>query len=96
MVCIASPDGFEVASNIIANSLREERCKYPPAEPGALRCEPLKAAWAGSLTRPRRYCGRLMGGYFHIRNWSSRLSSTSWLRMYSRIAFSSRPTVDTK
>jgi hypothetical protein len=22
----------------------ELRCKYPPAEPGALRCEPLKAA----------------------------------------------------
>jgi hypothetical protein len=72
------------------------RCKYPPAEPEALGCEPLKAAWAGSLTRPRRYCGRLVGGYFHIRNWSSRLSSTSWLRMYSRIAVSSRPTVDTK
>ena len=27
--------------------------KYPPAEPEALRCEPLKAACAGSLTRPR-------------------------------------------
>ena len=25
MVYIASPDGFDVASNIIANSLREER-----------------------------------------------------------------------
>jgi len=26
---------------------------YPPAEPGALDCEPLKAAGPGSLTRPR-------------------------------------------
>ena len=30
-----------------------EASKYPPAEPGALLCEPLKAAGAGSLTRPR-------------------------------------------
>jgi hypothetical protein len=27
--------------------------KYPPAEPGAFKCEPLEAAYAGSLTRPR-------------------------------------------
>src|SRR6202521_5600863 len=27
---------------------------YPPAKPGALDCEPLKAALPGSLTRPRR------------------------------------------
>jgi len=40
--------------------------------------------------------GPPFGGYFHILSWSSRLSSTSWLRMYSRIAVSSRPTVDTK
>jgi hypothetical protein len=30
--------------------------KYPPAKPGALVCEPLKAA-AGSLTRPRKTTG---------------------------------------
>jgi hypothetical protein len=29
------------------------RSKYPPAEPGAFKCEPLEAAYAGSLTRPR-------------------------------------------
>jgi hypothetical protein len=28
-------------------------CKYPPAEPGALGCEPLKAAESGALTRPQ-------------------------------------------
>jgi hypothetical protein len=32
------------------------RSKYPPAKPGALVCEPLKAA-AGSLTRPRKTTG---------------------------------------
>jgi|ERR1022692_2352749 hypothetical protein len=25
----------------------KDGCKYPPAEPGALDCEPLKAAWRG-------------------------------------------------
>ena len=30
--------------------------KYPPAKPGPLGCEPLKAA-AGSLTRPRKTTG---------------------------------------
>ena len=29
---------------------------YPPAKPGALICEPLKAAYTGSLTRPRTCC----------------------------------------
>ena len=28
-----------------------DACKYPPAKPGALGFEPLKAAW-GPLTRP--------------------------------------------
>ena len=28
------------------------RCKYPPAEPGALGLEPPKAAFMGSLTQP--------------------------------------------
>ena len=36
------------------------------------------------------------GGYFSKPSCSRRLSSASWLRMYSRIACSSRPTVDTK
>ena len=36
------------------------------------------------------------GGYFNRLSCSSRLSSASWLRIYSRITFSSRPTVDTK
>ena len=35
--------------------------KYPQANPEALRCEPLKAAWAGSLTRPG-YVGQVIGG----------------------------------
>jgi len=42
--------------------------------------------------RPRGRNGR-SGGSF---NWSCRLSSTSWLRMYSRIAASSRPIVETE
>ena len=35
--------------------------KYPPAEPGAFKCEPLEAAYAWSLTRPR-----LVGATFTV------------------------------
>ena len=38
------------------------RSKYPPAKPGALLCEPLKAAYAGTLTRPRLRRATLTGG----------------------------------
>ena len=31
----------------VGKFLRTSRCKYPPAEPGALDCEPLKAAMRG-------------------------------------------------
>jgi len=54
---------------------------------GGLECEPLKADWLGAA------CG---GGQSNIFIWSRRRSSCSCRRMYSRIAFSSRPTVDTK
>jgi hypothetical protein len=41
-------------------------------------------------------CGHLAVAALHHRfNWSNRLSSSSCFRMYSRITFSSRPTVDT-
>ena len=36
------------------------------------------------------------GSFFHMLNWSDRLSSASCRWMYSRTAASSRPTVDTK
>ena len=48
--------------------------KYPPAEPGALWCEPLKAAPV-ALRRPEA------ATQFQICIWSIRLSSSSWLRM---------------
>ncbi len=52
-----NPTAFQQALEIrrLGEYLYREgrRSKYPPAEPGALRCEPLKAANAGSLTRPR-------------------------------------------
>lgn len=54
---------------------------------GGLECEPLKADCLGAA------CG---GGQSNILIWSSRRSSCSCRWMYSRIAFSSRPTVDTK
>ena len=47
----AAPDGYTFGAttfNLISN--------YPPAKPGALICEPLKAAYTGSLTRPRTCC----------------------------------------
>jgi hypothetical protein len=56
--------------------------RLPPAEPGASFCEPLEAACAGSLTRPRLSWATLsVAGYFHMFSWSIRLSSCSWLRM---------------
>jgi uncharacterized protein YhaN len=71
--------------------------KYPPAEPGALLCEPLEAAYAGSLTRPRSLSATTtVAPQYSSFNWSSRWSSCSCLRMYARITASSRPTVDTK
>ena len=80
-------------------SPKRPTCKYPPAKPGALGCEPLIAA-AGALTRPRFSFGRLKAAARrHLRhrfNCSRRASSTSWLRIYSRITSSSRPTVETK
>jgi hypothetical protein len=35
--------------------------KYPPAEPGALDCEPLKAAWGVANAAPI-FFGHLVGG----------------------------------
>jgi len=54
---------------------------------GGLECEPLKADCLGAA------CG---GGQSNIFIWSSRRSSCSCRWMYSRITFSSRPTVDTR
>ena len=52
----ARPDGisshFEHRTPVVGSVAS----KYPPAKPGALGCEPLKAA-AGSLTRPRKTTG---------------------------------------
>ena len=72
--------------------------KYPPAKPGALGCEPLKAA-SGVADATPISCGRLKAAaqrHRHRFNCSSRASSCSWLRIYSRITSSSRPTVETK
>jgi hypothetical protein len=75
---------------------REVMKPNPPAQPGALNCEPLKAA-IGALTRPSTNRHRL-GGASHLQSpsWSRRASSCSCFWMYSRMTRSSRPTVDTK
>ena len=54
---------------------------------GGLECEPLKAGCLGAA------CG---GVQSNICIWSKRRSSASCRRMYSRIAVSSRPTVEAK
>jgi hypothetical protein len=48
-------------------SEKADQVRVPPAEPGASFCEPLKAAWAGSLTRPRfRWATFSVAGHFHM------------------------------
>ncbi len=60
----------------------------PPAKPEACKCEPLKAViLLANLKVAVPYLNKL--------NWSNRRSSCSWDLMYSRTAFSSRPTVET-
>lgn len=50
----------------------------------------------GSLTRPHGCpATSSVAGYLHKPSWSSRSSSFSWLRLYSRITDSSPPTVET-
>ena len=67
-----------------------------PAEPGALGLGPLKAA-AGVADAAPNLLGHLKVAVQRNRfNWSRRVSSFSWFRMYSRIISSFRPTVDTK
>ncbi len=70
--------------------------KYPPAEPGALPCEPLKAAARGAAALPRWGPPSSGGSQRSISIWSSRRSSCSCRLMYSRITSSSRPKVETK
>jgi len=59
--------------------------------------EPLKAVFGlAPLTSGPGSRLKAATPHFKSRSWSNLLSSFSWFRMYSRISFSSRPTVDTK
>jgi hypothetical protein len=50
-----------------AEQKRKREVRLPPAEPGASLCEPLKAALAGSLTRPRlSWATFSVAGHFHM------------------------------
>jgi DNA-binding NtrC family response regulator len=42
----------EVGYDVISTSNADEASKYPPAKPGALCCEPLKAAIGGAHATP--------------------------------------------
>src|SRR5580700_4483876 len=70
--------------------------KYPPAKPGALGCEPLKAAEGAAEAAPDRVGHLKVAHQRHRFICSRRLSSSSCFLMYSRITSVSRPTVDTK
>ena len=52
IACITELIQSENASTVVARGCGATYSKYPPAKPGALGCEPLKAAMR-SLTRPR-------------------------------------------
>jgi hypothetical protein len=45
-ICTQAPGGGYAATDV-GQALSKLGCKYPPAEPGALACEPLKAASRG-------------------------------------------------
>jgi hypothetical protein len=84
MACASRPDCHEhdEFEEISLHTAVRSKVRLPPAEPGASFCEPLEAACAGSLTRPRLSWATLsVAGYFHMFSWSIRLSSCSWLRM---------------
>src|ERR1700732_680994 len=70
--------------------------KSPPAKPGALGCEPLKAAEGAAEAAPDRVGHLKVAHQRHRFICSRRLSSSSCFLMYSRITSVSRPTVDTK
>src|ERR1700730_14961987 len=70
--------------------------KYPPAKPGALGCEPLKAAERAAGSESDRVGHLKVAHRRHRFICSRRLSSSACCLMYSRITSVSRPTVDTK
>src|ERR1700732_3029614 len=66
--------------------------KSPPAKPGALGCEPLKAAEGAAEAAPDRVGHLKVAHQRHRFICSRRLSSSSCFLMYSRITSVSRPT----
>ena len=87
-----------ISSTCCIGNHRSGRHVIPPAKPGALGCEPLIAAAGVADATPISF-GRLKAAarrHRHRFNCSRRASSSSWLRIYSRITSSSRPTVETK
>jgi hypothetical protein len=65
--------------------------KYPPAEPGALGCEPLEAAVGAADAAPDRVGHLKVAHQRHSFICSRRLPSSSCFLMYSRITSVSRP-----
>ena len=51
---------------------RQAHSKYPPAEPGALFCEPLEAAEGVANAAPVLLSHLKVAGHFHMFGWSRR------------------------
>ena len=67
MVYIASPDGFDVASNIIANSLREERFNTLKSARRLESCDLHQAGIRGCSPSLRRLWGLVRQGLDLVR-----------------------------
>jgi antitoxin component HigA of HigAB toxin-antitoxin module len=78
-------------SNRRSTISRRRASKYPPAEPGALGCEPLEAAVGAADAAPDRVRHLKVAHQRHRFICSRRLSSSSCFLMYSRIISVSRP-----